>query len=201
MRGYSVDVVDIGLTVEDALEMGLDSEPFYRSKDISLELKIKLSAMAKQWLYQREPYCKGVRGKRFELNAILPDTRRIEYIERKLKENGVRPKVIPPDAALKKRSEAMYRDKVEGWVDEIITEYLATGDLKARMATEFQDRFKLQGAREWIETGFKRNNTQSWRDALKGTLQATYDAEHKDALEKAVREYIHKTVADQEVKE
>jgi hypothetical protein len=30
------------------------------------------------------------REERFELNAILPDTRRIEYIEEKLKENGVR---------------------------------------------------------------------------------------------------------------
>src|SRR5215212_2809292 len=100
MRGYSVDVVDIGLTVEDALEMGLDSEPFYRSKDISFELKMKLSDVAKQWLYRREPFGKGVRGERFELNAILPDSARIAYIERKLKENGVRPKVIPPDEVL-----------------------------------------------------------------------------------------------------
>jgi hypothetical protein len=195
-RGYSVDVVDIGLTVEDALEIGLDSEPFYHSKDISLELKIKLSAVAKQWLFQREPYRKGVRGKRFELNAILLDTRRIEYIERKLKENGVRPKVIPPDAALKERSEDMYREKVEGWVDEIITKYLGTGDLKARMATEFQDRFKLQGARAWIEAGFKGDDTLSWRDALKDTLQAAYDAKHKADLKEAVREYIRETAAN-----
>jgi DNA topoisomerase VI subunit A len=47
MPGYNVDVVDIGLTVEDALEMGLDSEPFYRKKDISLELRARLSGVAK----------------------------------------------------------------------------------------------------------------------------------------------------------
>jgi hypothetical protein len=117
MPGYRVEVVDIGLTVEDALAMGLDSEPFYRSKDISFELKTKLSAVAKQWLYQREPFRKGVSGKRFELNAILPDSRRIEYIERKLKENGVRPKVIPPDKVLAERGVSMYRKKVDGWVD------------------------------------------------------------------------------------
>jgi DNA topoisomerase VI subunit A len=35
MPGYSVEVVDIGLTVEDALEMDLDPEPFSRKKDIS----------------------------------------------------------------------------------------------------------------------------------------------------------------------
>jgi hypothetical protein len=88
MRSYSVDVIDIGLTVEDALEMGLDSEPFYRKKDISRELRMRLSDVAREYLYQRDRYRGGIRGERFELNAILPDTRRIEYIERKLEENG-----------------------------------------------------------------------------------------------------------------
>src|SRR5215212_5118992 len=37
MPDYFVDVVDIGLTVEDALEMGLASEPFHRKKDISVD--------------------------------------------------------------------------------------------------------------------------------------------------------------------
>jgi hypothetical protein len=63
------------------------------------------------------------------------------------------------------------------------------------MVEEFEERFKLQGARAWIETGFKRDDTLSWRDALKGTLQAIYDAKHKTDLEVAVREYIRETVA------
>jgi hypothetical protein len=198
MRSYSVDVIDIGLTVEDALEMGLDSEPFYRKKDISRELRMRLSDVAREYLYQRDRYRGGIRGERFELNAILPDTRRIEYIERKLEVNGVRGKVIPPDDALAERREAMYREKAEGWVEEIIAEMLGTDELKKQMAEEFQERFKLQGARAWIENGFKRDNTQSWRDALKSTLQDAYDAKHKDALEKEVREYIRKTIADDE---
>ena len=47
-------------------------------------------------------------------------------------------------------------------------------------------------------TGFKRDDAQSWREALKAILQAAYDAKHKDALEKAVRESIRNTVADDE---
>jgi hypothetical protein len=135
---------------------------------------------------------------RFELNAILPDTARIEYIERKLEEAGVRGKVIPPEDALAARREKMFREKVEGWVDYHLAEMLDTDELKKKMVEEFRDRFKLRGARAWIETGFKRDNTQSWREALKGTLQAAYDAKHKDALEKAVRESIRNTVADYE---
>jgi hypothetical protein len=194
MPGYSVDVIDIGLTVEDALEMGLESEPFYRKKDITCELLMRLSGVARECLYQKDG-SRGIRGERFELNAILPDTRRIEYIERKLAENGVRGKVIPPEDALAERREAMYQEKTGSWVEDIIEEILDTDKLKKQMAEEFQDRFKLQGARAWIETGFKRDDTLSWRDALKGTLQAIYDAEHKADLEEAVWEYIRESVA------
>src|SRR5215211_3746267 len=134
MPGYSVDVVDIGLTVEDAVEMGLASEPFRRKKDITWELRMRLSGVAKEYLYQRNGYGGGISGKRFELNAILPDIRRVEYIERKLEENGVRGKVIPPDEALAERREAMYRAKVDGWVDEVIAEMLDDDERKNKMA-------------------------------------------------------------------
>src|SRR5215203_6190920 len=197
MPGYSVDVIDIGLTVEDALEMGLDSEPFHRKKDISWELRMRLSDVAREYLYQRDRYRGGIRGERFELNAILPDTRRIEYIERKLEENGVRGKVIPPEEALAEKREAMYREKVEGWVNKLVEEYLDTDALKDKMVEEFQERFKLQGARAWIETGFKDDDAVSWRDALNDTLRRAYHTKHKPDLEDAVREYIRESVDDE----
>jgi len=201
MPDYFVDVVDIGLTVEDAVEMGLASEPFRRKKDITWELRMRLSGVAKEYLYQRNGYGGGISGKRFELNAILPDTSRIEYIERKLKENVVRPKVIPPEEALAERRQKMYREKVEGWVDEAITEMLDVDGLKDKMVEEFEERFKLQGARAWIETGFKRDDTLSWRDALKDTLKAAYEGKHKADLRDSVREYVQESVKGDEDEE
>jgi hypothetical protein len=197
MPDYSVDVVDIGLTIEDAVEMGLAPEPFRRKKNISWELRSRLSPMAREYLCQRDGY-RGIHGQRFELNAILPDTRRIEYIERKLKENSVRDKVIPPGDALAERREKMYREKIDGWVGEIIDEVLDTDELKRKMAEEFQGRFKLEGAERWIKAGFKRDDTQSWRRALNATLDAAYRAKHRDALEEAVREYITEAAATED---
>jgi hypothetical protein len=197
MPDYSVDVVDIGLTVEDALDMGLASEPFYRKKNISWELRMRLSDVAKEYLYQRDGY-RGVRGRRFELNAILPDTRRIEYIERKLEENGVRGKVIPPEEALAERREKIYREKVEGWVDEAIAEMLDLGELKNKMVEEFQERFGLDAAREWIEKGFEDDRAQSWRGVLKAKLEKLYEDEHKGDLRDSVREYVQESVDDED---
>jgi GNAT superfamily N-acetyltransferase len=197
MPDYSVDVVDIGLTVEDALDMGLASEPFYRKKNISWELRMRLSDVAKEYLYQRDGY-RGVRGRRFELNAILPDTRRIEYIERKLEENGVRGKLIPPEEALAERREKMYREKVDGWVDEAIAEMLDLGELKNKMVEEFQERFGLDAAREWIEKGFEDDRAQSWRGVLKAKLEKLYEDEHKGDLRDSVREYVQESVDDED---
>jgi len=157
--------------------------------------------VAKEYLYNRSPYGGEISGERFELNAILPDTNRIEYIERKLKENGVRGKVIPPEEALAERRQKMYREKVEGWVDEAITEMLDVDGLKDKMVEEFEERFKLQGARAWIETGFKRDDTLSWRDALKDTLRAAYEGKHKADLRDSVREYVQESVKGDEDEE
>src|SRR5215203_3601721 len=194
MPDYFVDVVDIGLTVEDAVEMGLASEPFRRKKDITWELRMRLSGVAKEYLYQRNGYGGGISGYRFELNAILPDIRRVEYIERKLEENGVRGKVIPPDEALAERREAMYRAKVDGWVDEVIAEMLDADELKNKKVEEFQERFGLDAAREWIEKGFEHDRTQSWRDALKTKLEKLYKDEHSGDLRDSVREYVQESV-------
>jgi hypothetical protein len=96
---------------------------------------------------------------------------------------------------LAERREEMYQEKIDGWVREIIDEVLDTGELKKKMAEEFQERFKLQGAEAWIKTSFKRDDTQSWRDALNATLDSAYAAKHKDALGEAVREYITEAAA------
>jgi hypothetical protein len=177
--------------------MGLTPEPFSRKKDISWELRMRLSGVAKEYLYQRNGY-RGVKGKRFELNAILPDTWRIEYIERKLEENGVRGKVIPPDEALKERREAMYREKVGDWVDDIIKEILDADELKKKMVEEFQERFGLDQAREWIEKGFEDDRAQSWRGVLKAKLKKLYEDEHKGDLRDSVREYVRDSVDEED---
>lgn len=192
MPGYSVEVIDLGLTVEDALEMGLDPEPFSRANDISRALLRTLSGVAKEYLYRRNPYEKGVSGVRFELNAILPDTARIEYIERKLEENGVRGKVIPPDDALGKLSEEMYREEHDACIDAMVKDMFLE-ELKDELAEEFKEHFELDAptVRQSIEKRFEGDRAVSWRDALKGRL-AELQEEHDDDLREAVREKVRK---------
>ena len=193
MPGYSLEVVDLGLTIEDAVEMDLDPEPFSRNKSVPLRLRRKLSdAAVEYFIYRHE---------RFEINAIIGASR-IAYIERKLEENGVRGKVIPPDDALKERREAMYREKVEGWVDDLIAEFLDTDALKDKMVEDFEERFGLDGARRWIEQGFEDDRSKSWRGVLEEELEKLYVDEHeddmRDAVSDAVREHVRESVSEDE---
>ena len=189
MPGYSVEVVDIGLTVEDALEMGLDPEPFSRKKDISRWLRRALSDVAKEYLYRPNSYGRGLSGERFELNAILPDTRRIEYIERKLEENGVRGKVIPPDDKLTELAEGKYRDLSTEWVTEAIDDLISSEEFKKEIADAFVDEFGLDGVRHHIEERFGKDRALSWRDALEARLEEVRE-KHADAFKSAVEKKL-----------
>jgi hypothetical protein len=186
MPYHNVNVVDIGLTVEDALEMGLPGERFNRKADMPWEIAMRLNET-------EEAHFRHLK-QRFELNAILPDTRRIEYIERKLQENGVRPKLVPPDDALKDLREDIYRAKVEAWTEEIIAEMLKIDELKQKVGNAFMERFGLDGAREWIEKGFEEDRFVSWRGVVDATLERLYEENHAHAVSDAVREHVRKSV-------
>lgn len=186
MPGYRVDVLDLGLSVEDALEMDLAPEPFNRDKDISAALVGSLSEVAKDYLYCRTPGVKGVSGDRFELNAILPDTRRVEYIERKLEEHGVRGKVIPPAEKLAELAEERYRVLVAGWVAEAVEDLLSVDEIKAAVADRFLDTFQLECTREHIEAHLEKDPTSSWHGALEANLKRLRE-EHTEGFVEAVK--------------
>jgi hypothetical protein len=200
MPGYSVDVIDIGLKLEDALDMGKRPETFTRKSRLDEKTEATLTDLEREHFVGEErmdgngkPYWIA---RRVELND-LSSPQLVEYVEGKLEEHAALGKVIPPDAALVQRREQMYQEKVDGWVDSIIAEVLGSSEFKKKLAKEFKERFKLEDARAWIDKGFERDDTQSWRVALNAALQDAYTREHKPDLEAAVRKHIRETVADE----
>jgi hypothetical protein len=186
MPHHSVEVVDIGLGVEDALEMGLEPEPFSRKNRIPYKLRRTLSETAREYFVSR--------GERFELNAILPDTRRIEYIERKLEENGVRGKVIPPDEKLGEMADEKYRALSAGWVTETIEGLISSEEFKKEIADEFVNEFGLDEARRLIEERFEKDRSLSWRKALEEQLEDVRER-HADAFKGAVEKKLRERLS------
>jgi hypothetical protein len=198
MPEHSMEVHDIGLTVEQVIAAGKTPETYIRTSKVPEKLIPLLEDVEREWFLGEYLGKKGNKdtysSKRFELDDLTaPEV--IDHIERRLEELGVEPKVIPPEEILAEEGEQIYRKKMMGWVDTAVAEVLGIDAVKTKMAEEFIERFKLQEAKAWIESGFKRDDTQSWRDAVEGTLQDTYTTKHRDALHDAVREHITQTVA------
>ena len=178
MPHHNVDVVDIGLTVADAVDLGLDSEPFNRKKDMPWRTRRRLTQLEREYFIDLQ--------ERFELNAILPDTRRIEYIEEQLKKNGVRGKVVPPEEELPKLAEEMYRQEHGRWVEEALHDLVSLEEVKNDLADEFMEEFELENARRLIEEGFEEDRTLSWRSAFEKRLRVA-QKKYTEALKEAMR--------------
>jgi hypothetical protein len=96
MPGYTVDVIDLGLTYEQAVsDLGLGTEEFERKKALpaGLELgKQALDAFGGWWDERRKVWLCS----RVELNAFTPQGL-VAFIERGLEANGAAGKVEPQD--------------------------------------------------------------------------------------------------------
>jgi len=184
MPEHNVDVVDIGLTVADAVDLGLDPEPFSRKKDMPWRTRRRLTQLECEYFIDLQ--------ERFELNAILPDTRRIEYIEEKLKENGVRGKVVPPEDKLSELSEKMYRSEASKWADAAFEELVGWEAVKKELVDEFIEKFKLENSERYIRARFKKDDALSWKGALKSVLGDIHRRKHEADLKDAVREKVRK---------
>jgi hypothetical protein len=199
MPGYSVDVIDIGLKLQDALDLGKHPETHTAKSRLDSKVEADLSDLEREHFVGEEvvTYKDGKPKsswivKRVELND-LSSPQLVEYVESKLLEHDATEKVIPTEEDMPERAHKLYRSKLEAWVDEAIAEIVSTDELKSRLLGQFEERFKLQGARTWAATEFeKRDVKKSWREAVKASLQAAYEAKHQDALYEEVLEHLNK---------
>jgi hypothetical protein len=188
MPDYYVDVMDLGLTAEEAVTMGLEPEEYTRKSSLSKELLSLLdepgNELAQEW-FAGEKRGNNWLCKRVELDQMSAP-QEVEYIERKLVEAGVRGKVIPPEEELPKLAEGMYRREHGLWVEEALRDLVSIDEVKEELADRFMEEFELESARRSIEESFEEDRTLSWRSAFEKKLGVTQE-NHADALKEAVR--------------
>jgi hypothetical protein len=163
MPGYSVEVIDLGLRLEEALAMGLDEEEFTRRK--ALPHGLVLTETERDYFEGRRAGAKSWICRRIELNALTAPAL-VAYIEEKLRRAGVRGKVIPPDDLLLRLARELYRQEMDAWADRTMSEIFSLEAIKDSLAEAFESRFPLAEARLWIERAFAFNPSLSWRAAL-----------------------------------
>jgi hypothetical protein len=182
MPGYKMEVIDLGLRLKDALEMGLQTEDFTRLK--GLPQGLELSALEREHFEGRRASPKSWACRRVELNALTSPAL-VRYIEDSLHAAGVRGKVLSPDEALPASVEDLYRGVVSEAVAAVLEEVLPRGPVAAAAAELFRDRVGLAEARSWAEEAFAEDPSVSWREAIRRRIRSAVEA-HRPELRASV---------------
>lgn len=190
MPGYRVDVLDLGLKIEDGIAMGLETEEATRKK--ALPEGLELSEVERQTFQGRSVVRNAWVYKRMELNTMSAP-QLVAYVERKLAAAGATGKVIPPEDRLPALAEAWYQGAVSERVTEVVGRLLDLDTLQRRVAQELLPQVDLSEAHHWIERGLEEDPAASWREALDGALAGILDGyavEMETLLRRLVRERI-----------
>jgi hypothetical protein len=198
MPGYSVEVIDLGLSYPDAERMGLRGEPFTRQKSLSQPMIERLEALEPLTWGRTLDLMTGTQigpksweAWRYELNTIKPVATRMDYIEEKLREKGVRPKVVPPEEYLRDdiadRRDVDIRYEIGRAIDRIVRKDEIVRCLIDRFRDPYDER--MDGAATWIRAAFEDDPTRSWSDVVEERIDEA-GQEIREDLEAAVGEYI-----------
>ncbi len=162
MPDHRIDIIDMGLHLEDAVGMGLQSETFTRS--ISLPKKLVLNDFEKEWFEGEKIGKKIWKCKRIELNAMASDEF-LAFIHSKMAQHGATAKVIPDDQSLtglaNELTRKMMNEKVRNELDSLLDVSGTADDLHQHFV--WSTNYRLG-----IETAFASDRLQSWDAALRG---------------------------------
>jgi hypothetical protein len=159
------DVTDIGLRLADVQEMDLESEPVSYSQETDPRTYLRRCGATTgeaNFLVEAGGWGRGWSGQRVELNAMTSE-QLIDWLERKLEENGVE-KVVPTEEVLGEAyKRAVFRRALEVAATEVAKE-LPTIEVPAGLE---------ERVREYLEE----NPTESWDEAVVAILDESEEGE------------------------
>jgi hypothetical protein len=192
MPHHSIDVIDLGLTVPQAIHAGLETETFTRRKALPADLELDADAL--EW-FTGEPVDAGY-GKpqyectRCELNAFSADEL-AEFIEAGLRQHGATEKVVPPPDVLAEHVQQV-RDKA--LTDLVTAELERMVDVDAVVEQLLADRPGLVVVDEdRVRADFADHPIRSWRSAVEQLVDEDIDA--ADDITETIRAQIAEQLA------
>ncbi|MGA7235933.1 MAG: hypothetical protein WBY44_09645 [Bryobacteraceae bacterium] len=189
MPGYSVEVTDLGLRLEEALSIGLQTEKFIRRK--ALPQSLDLTDTERRHFEGEFKGHKQWECGRVELNAFTSPAL-IAFLERKLREAGAAAKVIPPLKVLKGHEKEACKDAVTDWVAEKGAELLGFDHIAESISKRFKSKLQTV-SQDRIEKVFRREPTKSWRVVVAECIAhgiSEHEANLVDALEQQLEEQV-----------
>ena len=185
MPDHSIDVIDLGLTVPQAIEYGLETEKFTRKKELPADLE--LDEDAREW-FTGTPIHAGY-GKthyectRCELNAFSSDEL-AEFIEAGLQRHGATTKLVPPPDVLAEHVQTVRDEALTELVWAEIADMVDIDAVVRQLVADHPDLADVDEAR--VRDTFTDHPTQSWR-SVGATARARGHRRHRRPRRRAPR--------------
>lgn len=189
MPNHRVDVVDLGLTVDAAIDRGLETESFTRRKALPQWMHPRLTDQERDWFQGRliSEYPRQWECARVELNALTaPDL--IAYIEEGLATHDADQKITPPDDAVAEEAETAHKDAVRTWVESRMADWLDVDQVVDTIVAETAERVVTDPA-EWISEAYEEDQATYWRTAVSDRARERLD-DLDEALRPRLRELL-----------
>jgi hypothetical protein len=164
----TINVLDIGLKLSEALDMELDVEEFVR--DRSLPQALELDDLERE-------YFEGNPGRRIELNSLAADPDKfIQYIEQKLDEHGCAEKLVPPPKVLIDRAMALRIDLLQEAARRKLAELLNEDVLVRAVGQQLAGKVLVKDMPRVLTDWARELAPQSWDDYLEKQIKERTDA-------------------------
>jgi hypothetical protein len=202
MPDYRVDVVDLGLTVGDAVSHGppLERETFTRRKELPWWMPSRLSGQERAWFQGQlltETWSRNRQWActRVELNAFsTPDL--ITYIEAGLERHAAAGKIVPPADVLTRQAGGRHRTAIARVVDAYLAERFDLDTLTSTLVEEFPLDPDVDLA-EAVTHAHQTDRAIWWKTAVDGEADWQVD-EADEPLQTRLAELLAQRIQDQD---
>jgi hypothetical protein len=188
--GRKINVIDAGLKLAEALDMGLEPEHFDR--DRALPKGLELDDLEREY-FEGEPtgeYRHGrpvYRGWRVELNDLASDPGRfIAYVEEKLKEHGCAQKLVPPRKVVLDRAAELRSELLDEAVREELSRLLDLDGSAAALVKALSKKVPVKDLPGALADWAGGLEAQAWSEALRqqvsGRVESLADTLREQAL-------------------
>jgi hypothetical protein len=186
MPNHNIRVHDLGLTVQDSIDMGLEPETYPRQ--IDLPKGLLLNAIEQEY-FEGEWQETSWLCKRVELNAMNRG-QLIAYIkngiDRISEEFGLEKKVIAPGQVLLEKAQEKIKSALEEKFEELLSEQLKLDNAKAELFEAFSDEFDEEELTDDVVDYLIENQFKTWGDSIQDVVDEKMDDIDADVENKII---------------
>lgn len=205
MKQHTLNVIDLGLTMTEAVELGLKPEKVVHKKEKRIPKKL-LENLSDEELFlltgkKKDEQNESIKESfRVELNAFTPE-QFMDWLAKKLEEHGVKRKVRPPDHVIADETQKKVDGSLEKYVKEAILELCGGQELvdKLKASIKGQKDLDFPNMPEEVDRILETYPTDGWDDIIANKVneqvkEVLNDDEIRNQIRKAImKRLIHAT--------